>query len=80
MLDNIESIVIILSAIISTGVVVTTIFYSIQRSFRHYIDNSFLTRDLEAKKWILKSIEEHYYFLNERLHNLEIRIKQLENK
>lgn len=79
-LENIESLVIIICTIIGTGI--TTIFalFSLQKSFRNHLDNLFEDYDRTLKAWITQALEDYYLPLDDRIKNLNYRLKEVEKR
>lgn len=80
MLDNIESLTIIICTIIGTAIATVSAIFSIQKSFREHINTLFKDYDESLKLWIGSTFEEYYIPIDNRLKNLNYRIKELEKK
>lgn len=80
MLENFESLTIIICTIIGTAIATVSAIFSIQKSFRNHIDKLFESYDENIKSWINISFEQYYIPIDNRLKNLNYRIKELEKK
>lgn len=80
MLDNLESIVIIISTIIITSFATINSFNSLQKKLRENIDKALDKRDTKLKLWFKDFFEDYYIPLDDRIKNLNSRIKVLEKK
>lgn len=80
MVENIYYIIGIISAIILTAIATITAFYSLQKSFREYIDKNLEGRDKKLKQWFTEFFEGYYYPLDDQIKNLNFRVKNLEKK
>ena len=80
MIENIESLTIIICTIIGTAIATVSAIFSIQKSFRNHINTLFEDYDENLKLWIGSTFEEYYTPIDNRLKNLNYRIKELEKK
>lgn len=80
MLDNLESLTIIICTILGTAIATVSAIFSIQKSFREHINTLFKDYDKNLKLWIRTTFEEYYTPIDNRLKNLNYRIKELEKK
>lgn len=80
MLDNLESLTIIICTILGTAIATVTTIFSLQKSFREHINNLLLEHDRNLKNWISKALEEYYNPIDDRLKNLNYRLKNIEKK
>ena len=80
MLEDSYYIIGIISAIILTAIATITAFYSLQKSFRDYIDKNLEGRDKKLKQWFTEFFEGYYYPIDDRIKNINQRVKDLEKK
>lgn len=80
MIENIESLTIIICTIIGTAIATVSTIFTLQKSFREHIDNLIKNYDENLKLWIGGTFEEYYIPIDNRLKNLNYRIKELEKK
>ena len=78
MLDNLESLTIIICTILGTAFATVSTIFSLQKSFREHIKNLFEDYDKNLKIWIRESFEGYYIPLDERLKSHNLRIRKLE--
>lgn len=80
MIDNVESIVLIVSSIVITTLTTISSIYSLQRSFRSHLESLLLDHDTKLRAWITDTFEEYYVPMDERLKHHHLRIKEIEKK
>lgn len=80
MIDNIESLTIIICTILGTAIATVSLIFSLQKSFREHLNNLLDDHDKSLRIWIVKALDEYYTPLDERIKNLNYRIKNLEKK
>lgn len=80
MIDNIESFTVIICTILGTAIATVSLIFSLLKSFREHLDNLLNDHDKTLRIWITKALDEYYGPLDERIKNLNYRLKNIEKK
>ena len=80
MLENIESLTIIICTVIATSFATITTISSLQKSFRDHIDKVLKDHDTIMRLWINKAFERYYNSLNDSIETFKLRLEKLEKK
>jgi hypothetical protein len=80
MIENIESLTIIICTILGTAIATVSLIFSLQKSFREHLDNLLNEHDKNLRIWLDQRIEAYYSPLDEKVKILNSRLKIIEKK
>ena len=80
MLNNIYLITAIIVACFTLTAMTITAFLWVNKSFRTHLEKLLEKHDKDSKSWTQQIFLDYYYALDERLTNLNYRLKNIEKK
>ena len=80
MLGNVSDVLTIIVAMVTLTAMMISSIFTINRFFRELLDKKIIQHDNEIKQWISNCFEDYYLPLDDRIKNINNRVKDIENQ